>query len=121
MCGSVTNVHKPLIGASEVARKHDAFIWQDGGALVPKDSPVARGMRDAWWRLMEWHGDHMILPLHREGNLYNFYLKKVSPAELSPADEPQKPQNCTRKGNIEQSEAAQEKCNRDAHQTVDAV
>ena len=91
MCGSVTNVHKPLIGASEVARKHDAFIWQDGGALVPKDSPVARGMRDAWWQLTAWHGDHAILPLHREGNLYNFYMKKVTPAELSPADEPQKP------------------------------
>ena len=45
MKASVTEVHKPLGSAAEFAKSHDSFLWEHGGALVPKSHPVAVGMR----------------------------------------------------------------------------
>ena len=52
--GSVTEVHKPLGSAGELARTHDAMLWEDGGALIPKWSPIAKGLRREYARLLTW-------------------------------------------------------------------
>ena len=72
---SVTEVHKPLGSAAEFAKSHDSFLWEDGGALVPKSHPVAIGMRKEWERLTQKHGLDQVMTLHRQGSLYNFYVK----------------------------------------------
>ena len=74
--GAVTAVHKPLGSAAEVSKGHDSFIWHNGGALVPKHHPVAVGMRRAFNELTKYYGKEEILPLYREGQLYNFYVKQ---------------------------------------------
>ena len=66
---------------------HDSFIWEHGGALVPKWSPIAVGMRRAYDDLCWKYGAAGVLPLYREGNLYNFYLAKTAnPVQLSPME-----------------------------------
>ena len=76
---SVTTVHKPLGSASEFARTRDAMIYEDGGVLLPRRSPVALGMRKEYDRLVSLHGHCHALPLHREGRLYNLYVKPTGP------------------------------------------
>ena len=82
----VTEVHKPLGAGSDLSVNHDAIIWEDGGALVPRRGKIAQGMRREYYRLCRQHGTDGILELYREGNLYNYYLKKVSDLELAPVD-----------------------------------
>ena len=72
---SVTTVHKPLGSASEFSRTHDAMIYEDGGVLIPRRSPLAVGMRNEYDRLVRLHGHCHAMPIHREGRLYNFYVK----------------------------------------------
>ena len=72
---SVTTVHKPLGSASEFSRTHDALIYENGGALIPKRSPLAIGMRKEYDRLVRIHGYCHSLPIHREGRLYNIYVR----------------------------------------------
>eukprot|EP00975_Prorocentrum_lima_P027455 5768651-Prorocentrum_lima.AAC.1 len=57
---------------------------------MPKNGPIARGLHAAFNRLVAEHGWQEMLPLHREGNLYNFYLeggdwKHINPLEASGA------------------------------------
>ena len=86
--GSVTEVHKPLGSAAEMSATHDSFILEAGGALVPRWSPIAIGMRKAYEELVWRHGTEGVLPLYREGNLYNFYLRKVGDAkQLNPMED----------------------------------
>ena len=82
--GSVTTVHKPLGSAGEFSASHDGWLWSDGGALIPRNHPVAVGLAKEYNRLVGIHGDEGILPLHKEGNLYNFYLKKEGKTEMVP-------------------------------------
>ena len=85
--GSVTEVHKPLGSAGELSGTHDAVLWEDGGALLPKWSPIAKGLRREYARLLRIHGSRGVLPLYKENGLYNFYLQMRGPAkrvELSP-------------------------------------
>ena len=49
--------------------------------MVPKHHPIAQGMRKAYEELTYYYGDHMTLPLYREGQLYNFYLKQSGPPQ----------------------------------------
>ena len=42
--------------------------------MVPRDSPIADGMRAEFRRLVALHGDHEVMNLYREGKPYNFYL-----------------------------------------------
>ena len=85
---SITEVHKPLGSAGEISGSHDAFIWGNGGVLCPKHGAIARGMKAEYNRLARLHGEHETLPLYKEGNLFNFYLKVTGPAEqLSAADD----------------------------------
>ena len=85
--GSVTEVHKPLGSASEFSKSHDTMLWEEGGSMMPKNGPVARGMRQEYRRLVALHGEGDHLWLHREGALYNFYLKiDQEPDQLNPVE-----------------------------------
>ena len=42
---------------------------------MPKSHPVAIGMRKEWERLTAQHGLDKVMTLHRQGSLYNFYVK----------------------------------------------
>ena len=78
MEGHVTDVHKPLASASGISKYHDASIFQEFGAPIPRHSRAAEGLRREYHRLCQLHGDHGILPLYREGRLYTCYLKRAS-------------------------------------------
>ena len=83
--GSVSQVHKPLRAAGEMSRTQDAILWEEGGFLLPREGPVAKKIREELYWLLPKHGRQGgVLPLYREGNPYNFYLKKRGPAELAP-------------------------------------
>ena len=82
--GSVSEVHKPLGSAAEMSKNHDVMLWEEGGVLIPKNGPIALGLRYEYKRLMREHGGGTgILPIYREGALYNFYLKPVGPVEVA--------------------------------------
>ena len=83
-----TKVHKPLGSAAEFSSSHDCVLWAEGGSLIPKNSALAIGLRKEYYRLKEIHGECDELPLYREGNLYNMYLKQDGvPEQLSPLQE----------------------------------
>lgn len=78
--GYVTKVHKPLGSAAEFSKSHDCIIWAEGG-------PLARGLRKEYYRLRRLYGDCDELPLFREGNLFNMYLKRSGEIEpLNPVE-----------------------------------
>jgi len=88
---SVTTVHKPLGSAAEFSKTHDCVLYEEGGMLIPKHSALAVGMRREYDRLVSIHGTCHALPIHREGSLYNFYVKPTAGlSKLGPrADEQQ--------------------------------
>ena len=77
---TVTHVHKPLGSAAVFSRTHNAYIFDEGGYLIPKVSIVAKKMREYYNKLVQQHGSSTHLPLHREGNLYNIWLKQDEPS-----------------------------------------
>ena len=42
---------------------------------MPKNHPVAVGMRKEWDRLTQQHGTDQVMTLRRQGSLYNFYVR----------------------------------------------
>ena len=46
MEGLVTEVHRPLASASEISDYHDAFIFEEFGALIPRHTRVVAGLED---------------------------------------------------------------------------
>ena len=82
--GSVTEVRKPLSSASDISVNHDVIVWDTGGAIIPKRGPIARALRKTYYELLAYYGDNGVLPLYREGNLYNYYLAQEGPPELAP-------------------------------------
>ena len=101
---SVTEVHKPLGSAAEFAKSHDSFLWEDGGALVPKSHPVAIGMRKEWDRLTRQHGFDKVMNLHRQGSLYNFYVKMPQEVkQISAVNEKAKEISALKSGNSRQA------------------
>lgn len=80
-----TKVHKPLGSAAEFSKSHDCLLWAEGGSLIPKQSALALGLRKEYYRLKTLFGGCDELPLYREGNLYNLYLKPDGvPEQLNP-------------------------------------
>ena len=56
--------------------------------MMPKNGPVAQGMRQEYRWLVALHGEGDHLWLHREGALYNFYLKiDEEPDQPNPVEE----------------------------------
>ena len=84
--GAVTEVHKPLASGAVISKHHDSFVMEHGGVLIPRCTEISKGMRKELKRLVRIHGDAGLVPLYREGNLYNFYVRKTGPSELAPMD-----------------------------------
>ena len=82
--GHVTDAHKPVASARRISKYHDAFIFEEFGALIPRQ--VSEGRQRVCHRLCELHCYHGILLLYREGRLYNSYLKRVSILEMAPVE-----------------------------------
>jgi hypothetical protein len=80
LTGAVTSVHKPLGSGAQLSNKFDSFIGSKGGILVPKDHPVAHEMARYYQYLTDWYGKDGFIRLYREGNLFNFYVKKTGPS-----------------------------------------
>ena len=87
MSGSVTDVHKPLGSGSAIAKNSDAYLWDTGGVIIPRGSAVAKGLCQEYHRLVNLYGNAGAIQLHREGGLYNYYVKKIGKAELAPVTE----------------------------------
>ena len=81
----LADIHKPLGSAAEFSETHDCLLWKNDGSLMPKNSPVAVGLRKEYWRLRKIHGDCHEIPLYREGQLYSRRgdLQKLSTVELN--------------------------------------
>jgi hypothetical protein len=73
---TVTHVHKPLGSAGEFSKNHDAYLWKDGGILLPRNGALATEMRNHYKRITRQFSDQQVIPLYKEGNLYNFYVQK---------------------------------------------
>jgi len=58
--------------------------------LVPKTHPLAKEMRRYYQELKHYYGNDGFVRLYREGNLFNFYIKKIGPTTkvLGAVDEP---------------------------------
>lgn len=73
--GRCTEVHKVLASASQLHKRHDAYLWNGGGMLVPTDSGLAQALRQEFDRLIRWYGAKDCLNLYEENGVYNFYLQ----------------------------------------------
>jgi hypothetical protein len=78
---SGTTVHKPLGSAAEFSPGYDAMLWEEGGTLIPKTSRLAQELRKAYFALRRKFGPEGELPIYREGNLYNIYLRQKGEPE----------------------------------------
>ena len=61
---------------SEFSENHDAYIFKDDGFLVPTNSPVAQSIRQHIEECKAVYGMDGVVEMHKEGNLYNIYLKQ---------------------------------------------
>jgi len=77
VAGRVTAVHKILASAWRINRdgRQRAWLTDEGGYLIPKDGPIAKGMEAALRQLIKQYGDKQLLRLYVERGVYNFYLK----------------------------------------------
>ena len=83
----IKEVHKPLESASEISKHHDAFIFDEPAFLL--QGPIAEGLRRECRQLCNFCGRCGILPLYREGNVYNYSLRRVGKLEMAPVEENQ--------------------------------
>ena len=83
-----------LDSAGEFSRSHDAYISEGGGFLIPKNSEFATALRESIADCKRRFGSGSMVPSHKEGNLYNIYLKltgqmrQLNALECSPSPSP---------------------------------
>ena len=82
--GHITKVAKPLLSAAEVSRRWDSLLFEDGGILLERNSPVALEVRAILAKHRVWNRHGKGIRLYREGNLHNAYVRAgdVTPEEL---------------------------------------
>ena len=85
--GNITEVAKPLLSAAEVSKRWDSLLFEDGGTLLERNTPVALEIRAVLAKHKVWSRRGKSMPLNREGNLYNAYVRAghVTP-ELAPVE-----------------------------------
>ncbi len=72
------DVHKVLVAGSAAAKFQDAWITKGGGYLVPRSSPIAKGLEKELHKLIKKYGDKNLIQLYEENGVYNFYLRRES-------------------------------------------
>ena len=84
--GRLTDVHKVLCSAAEIACKgrQDFYLGHDGGYMIPIRSKFGQGMRIHFGKLVNWHGKNELIPVYLENNIFNFHLnREAKSAETS--------------------------------------
>ena len=72
-------VHKPLLAAGDVTNKgSDIYLWNDGGYIITKSSPILADLRACFAKSIAKHGTKGMVEACKEGNVYNVYLKVKS-------------------------------------------
>ena len=74
--GRVSQVHKVLASASQVARAGQMMLLEQGGGyVIPRDGTIGKMLKAELARAIRMYGDHTLLPVYEERGVYNFYLK----------------------------------------------
>ena len=78
--GTLTNCRRPLASAAQMLNAgRIAFMDKDGGLVIPDTSAFGRELTECYYRLLEKYGVTGCLPLYKEKQVYNFYLRLKSP------------------------------------------
>lgn len=85
LTGRVMKVHKPLISASQVAKKQCSWLSEGGGWLIPRDSPVCKKVEDLLNKEATKNNNQM-LPIYEERGVYNVYLKVDAKGSVAPLE-----------------------------------
>jgi len=72
LSGRVVDVSRPLVAGTQVARHSDLFYTGDHGAVIPREHPIAQGMRECYRRLCKQHGQRGVTPLREEDGVIVF-------------------------------------------------
>ena len=76
--GNITEVHKPLASAGEVSTRMDAFLFEEGGILIRRNSSLAKDIKQFIMKQISGkkkEAEKEIIRMYKEGGVYNFYLK----------------------------------------------
>ena len=85
--GNIAEVSKPLLSAAEASKKWDSILFEDGGILLERRSPVALEVRTILKKHKVWNRHGKNIRLYREGNLYNAYVRTGDVTqELAPVE-----------------------------------
>ena len=71
----LANVNKPIMYAPEASMAHDSFLYNDGGLLIERDSPISRGSRRESHRLINARGADKLTGLEKRRGLYNLWVQ----------------------------------------------
>ena len=88
--GRISDVHKVLASASQVA-KAGQMLWleADGGYVIPRDGTIGKKLREELARLIDVYGDYTLLPVYQERGVYNFYLQVDDQVETAALGNPE--------------------------------
>ena len=85
--GRLTDVHKPLVSASESAKAgQNSWLTKGGGYMVPQTSGVSKKIE----KMIDNESRkkyNKLLPVYEEGGVYNFYLKMNKDSSIAPLEE----------------------------------
>ena len=85
--GNITEVSKPLLSAAEASKRWDSILFEDGGILLERRSPVALEVRAILKKHKVWNRHGKNIRLYREGNLYNAHVRTGDVTqELAPVE-----------------------------------
>ena len=81
-----------MVAASRAVKSgNDLWIGLKGGYMLPRDGPIATGLRREFERLAKIYGMGSTVQLYEENGVYNFYLdvddEKRAGAALAPLEE----------------------------------
>lgn len=85
--GRLTDVHKPLVSASESAKAgQNSWLTKGGGYMVPQSSGVSKKIE----KMLDYESrkrSSKPLPVYEAGGVYNFYLKMDKDSSIAPLEE----------------------------------
>jgi hypothetical protein len=88
MPGRLADVHKPLVSQGKVADAgQQTWLTAEGGYLMHKSTPLAKKIQSMVER--EAATNRGMLPVYREGGVYNFYMKLKDKDSIAPLDQPE--------------------------------
>ena len=85
LAGRVADVHKPLVAGSQVAKRSDMYLWDDGGFILPKTGVIAKKLHAYMEKLMAEHGTAELTPVYVHNGVYcmDYWLHAPQGADLA--------------------------------------